>query len=177
MSRLLIGIVAPAGSGKTVVAKHLEDVHGFRRMRFAHQLKAMLKVGLGLTDEQLDGAGKMVPLPEFGGCTPRHIMQTLGTEWGRRMVHSDIWTNAWRRAAAQIPGHAVVDDVRFPNEAAAIRAEGGVLWRIVRPGQPVADHASERMMREIVCDATIVNDVSLQDLVAKADAALSGLRQ
>lgn len=172
MSRLLIGIVAPAGSGKTVVAKHLEELHGFSRMRFAHQLKAMLKAGLGLTDAQLDGEEKMRPLPEFGGCTPRHLMQTLGTDWGRRMVHSDIWTNAWRRTAAQLHGPIVVDDVRFPNEAAAIRAEGGVLWRIVRPGQPVGEHASERMMREIACDETLVNDVNLNDLIQKVETVL-----
>lgn len=176
MTRLLIGIVAPAGSGKTVVARRLEEAHGFTRMRFAHQLKAMLKVGLGLTDEQLDGAQKMTPLSEFGGCTPRHLMQTLGTEWGRRMVHSDVWTSAWRRAAAQVEGPIVVDDVRFPNEAAAVRAEGGILWRIVRPGQGPADHVSERLLHEIDCDRTIVNDVSLQDLIAKADEALSVTR-
>lgn len=172
MSRLLIGIVAPAGSGKTVVAKHLQDRHGFTRMRFAHQLKAMLKVGLGLTDEQLDGADKTVPLPQFGGCTPRHIMQTLGTDWGRRMIHSDIWTNAWRAAARRVEGSIVVDDVRFPNEAAAIRAEGGLLWRVVRPGQHIGDHASERMMKEIVTDETLINDVNLPDLIAKVELAL-----
>ena len=172
MTRLLIGIVAPAGSGKTVVAKHLEEAHGFTRMRFAHNLKAMLKAGLGLTDEQLDGKDKMVALAEFGGCTPRHLMQTLGTEWGRRMVHSDIWTNAWRATARRVEGSIVVDDVRFPNEAAAIRAEGGVLWRIVRQGQPVSDHVSERMMREIVTDVTLNNNVNLPDLIEKAEAAL-----
>lgn len=172
MTRLLIGIVAPAGSGKTVVAKHLQDRHGFTRMRFAHQLKAMLKVGLGLTDEQLDGADKTVPLPQFGGCTPRHIMQTLGTDWGRRMVHSDIWTNAWRAQVRGVAGAVVVDDVRFPNEAAAIRAEGGILWRVVRPGQSVAEHVSERMLREISTDETLVNDVNLPDLIEKVEHTL-----
>lgn len=172
MTRLLIGIVAPAGSGKTVVAKHLEDRYGFTRMRFAHTLKAMLKVGLGLTDEQLDGREKMLPLNHFGGCTPRHIMQTLGTDWGRRMIHSDIWTNAWRQSAAKVVGPIVVDDVRFPNEAAAIRAEGGVLWRINRPGQMIGDHASERVMREINTDETFVNDVNLTDLIVKVEAAI-----
>jgi len=173
MKRIIIGIVAHAGSGKTVAAKHLQDAHGFTRMRFAHNLKAMLKVGLGLTDEQLDGRDKMVPLDQFGGCTPRHIMQTLGTEWGRRMVHSDIWTNAWRRSASMVDGPIVVDDVRFPNEAAAIRAEGGILWRINRPGQPVGDHVSERLLREIQTAQTLTNDVSLADLILKVDAALA----
>lgn len=172
MSRLVVGIVGPAGSGKTVVAKRLES-HGFTRMRFAHQIKAMLKVGLGLTDAQLDGDEKMVPLAEFGGCTPRHIMQTLGTDWGRRMVDGDIWTNAWRRAAAKVEGPLVVDDVRFPNEAVAVRAAGGVLWRVVRPGLAVGEHLSERLLDSIECDRVIVNDVSLTDLIAKADAALA----
>ena len=27
----------------------------------------------------------------WGGKTPRYLMQTLGTEWGRMMVDGDLW--------------------------------------------------------------------------------------
>lgn len=170
MSRRIIGVVGPAGSGKSAVAKHLVSKHEFLRMRFAENLKSMLKVGLGLTDEQIDGDQKMISLHQFGGCTPRHLMQTLGTEWGRRMVHSDIWVNAWRQS---LPAHGLicVDDVRFPNEASAIRAEGGVLWRVTRTNANAVfvDHPSERLQRDIETDLTLENDRSLFDLMIKVD--------
>jgi hypothetical protein len=175
VSRLIIGVVGPAGSGKSAVAKHLVTKYGFFRMRFAENLKAMLKVGLGLSDEQIDGDLKMVPLPEFGGCTPRHIMQTLGTDWGRRLIHSDVWVSAWRK---KLPGTGlvVVDDVRFPNEAAAIKSEGGFLWRIDRPGiEAMAhDHPSERFQAQIATDITLVNETNLFDLMLKVDAKMAG---
>jgi hypothetical protein len=44
-------------------------------------------------------------------------MITLGTEWGRDLVHADIWTRLWAARAECFP-LVVADDVRFPNEVA-----------------------------------------------------------
>ena len=165
----LIGVVGVAGSGKTLVAKYLIEQHGFVRRRFAEPLKNMLRVGLGLTDAQLEGSEKMAQLPAFGGCTPRHIMQTLGTEWGRRMIHSDIWVNAWKRSLIDAGDLIVVDDVRFPNEASVIQAMGGTLWRVYRPGLVTHDHASERHQQSIVEDFLLNNATSIADLMRSVE--------
>jgi hypothetical protein len=46
---------------------------------------------LGLKDEHFfDRQLKETPLPVIGK-SPREIMQTLGTEWGRRLVNPDLW--------------------------------------------------------------------------------------
>lgn len=176
MSRLLVGLIGQAGSGKSALARHLVTRHGFVRMRFAENLKTMLRIGLGLTEEQIDGDAKMVPLADYGGRTPRELMQTLGTEWGRRLVHPDVWVIAWRRSLPAT-GLVCVDDVRFPNEAAAIRAEGGLLWRITRPANPTApqDHPSERLQREILADLEIANTADLAALRAKVDGVVEPL--
>lgn len=166
---IVIGVIGVAGSGKTVVAKHLIERYGFSRKRFAEPLKRMLKLGLGLTDEEIDGAGKQKALEQFGGCTPRHIMQTLGTDWGRRMIHSDIWVNVWKRDAYATGGLVVVDDVRFPNEAAAVRELGGTLWRVYRPGLVTMDHASERSQKSIQEDHLLNNATSIPDLIKSID--------
>ncbi len=170
----IIAVMGVAGSGKTVVARRLEQ-RGFHRTRFAAPIKAMLKVGLGLSDEQLDGNSKASPIADYGGCSPRVLMQTLGTEWGRRMVHTDIWASAWKRHVASIDGPVVVDDLRFPNEAAAVRAVGGVIWRVYRPGLVTMDHASERSQRNIEEDLLLNNATTLADLERSVDLALSTL--
>jgi len=177
MTKRIVGIVGIAGSGKTLVARHMVERHGFVRSRFAAPLKAMLMVGLGLTEAQVDGDQKTAPLAVAGGCTARHLMQMLGTEWGRRMVHSDLWVNRWRELTAlSDAAEMVVDDVRFPNEAAAIRAEGGQIWRIVRPGLATMDHPSERGGRQIEEDVLIANATTIPEMLRSVDSAVARIR-
>lgn len=90
MSQLLIGLTGSARSGKTTAAKHMAIEHGLLHYAFAQPLKAMLAQGMNLTDDHLEGALKEQPLPWLGKA-PRELMQLLGTEWGRGMVHSDLW--------------------------------------------------------------------------------------
>lgn len=166
---MVVGILGVAGSGKTLVAKHLVDRYGFQRTRFAGPLKAMLKVGFGLTDEELDGQDKLQALPQLGGTTPRHMMQTLGHDWGRRMIHADIWANAWKRDVLSRDGLIVADDLRYPNEAQAIRDVGGVIWRVYRPGLQTMDHGSEKAQTRIVEDELINNATSIPDMIKSVD--------
>lgn len=169
---ILIALTGAATSGKGIVSKRLSDYHDFCPTRFADPIKKMLRLGLGLTAEQLDGREKQTPIPEFGGLTARHLMQTLGTEWGRRMVHSDVWVNAWKRDLATYGDRIVVDDLRFPNEAMCIRALGGVIWRVNRPNVPVMDHVSERFIREIAVDREIQNTSTITALAGAVDEAV-----
>lgn len=175
MKPQIIGVLGVAGSGKTLVAKRLVNHYGYTRTRLADPMKRMLKYGLGLSDEELDGDKKMAPMERFGGVTPRHMMQTLGTEWGRYRIYSDIWVDAWRDMVARTEGSVVVDDVRFPNEAKAIKEMGGVLWRVFRPDVGMMLHPSETSSGEIEVDATINNVTTIPalfrsvDLLMKAD--------
>ena len=78
---------------------------------------------------------------------------------------------AWARVVEQSPGaNIVADDVRFENEAVAIRARGGVIVRVVRPGAwpgPSA-HASEK--GGFRADLTLKNDGDVAALAAAVDA-------
>ncbi|RRH82314.1 hypothetical protein EH244_27070 [Variovorax beijingensis] len=68
---------------------------------------------------------------------PRQILQWWGTEY-RRMQHPRYWTRALlsRLVAYQRDGESrfVITDVRFDNEADTVRAAGGTLWQVTRPG-------------------------------------------
>ena len=54
----------------------------------------------------------------------------------------DFWVNLWRADAFR-HSRVVVDDCRFPNEAAAVRKLGGEVWRIEGRGGIAGNHASE----------------------------------
>lgn len=168
----LIALVGLAGSGKSTVAKHLTANHGYRVEKFAAPLKDMLRA-FGLTDAHIEGDLKEVPCDLLGGRTPRYAMQTLGTEWGRDLIHPSLWPNAWMARARS--GLVVTDDCRFENEAEAVRRLGGMIVRVVRPSLGnVADHASESGQSRITADRRIVNGGTPADLFAQVDAVLLG---
>lgn len=170
LPRTVIAFSGLAGSGKSTAANHLVTARGFARVRFAGPLKAMM-AALGLTHAQIDGDKKESPCELLGGKTPRHAMQTLGTEWGRDLIASDLWIRAWQAAVDRLPADqpVVVDDCRFPNEAEAVRAAGGVIVRIIRPGagSAAAGHASEGQALPFA--ATIANDGPVGDLFRAVD--------
>jgi hypothetical protein len=60
----------------------------------------------------------------------------------------------------------IIDDVRYINEAAAIRAVGGIIVRIIRPGLTPMDHSSETEQQHIIADYTVTNDEHLEQELA-----------
>ena len=144
----LICLAGGIGSGKSEVARHLEKKYGFAREPFSKPLKQMLHA-FGLTKEHTDGVLKNKPCDILGGKTPRHAMQTLGTEWGRDQITSNIWVRHWAArvlAHRKSNTHVVEEGTRFINEIKACRALGGALIYICRAnGNKEADaHVSEQ---------------------------------
>ncbi|UJX45767.1 hypothetical protein [Xanthobacter sp. YC-JY1] len=121
--------------------------------------------------EVLTGPAKDDPIPGLG-TTPRRILQTLGTEWGRETVSPTLWVDIARLKAerALLRGEAVVfDDVRFENEFDLIRELGGHVVKIVRPDAPeTEEHASNGRLDSRRFDYTLINDGSLDMLREKA---------
>jgi hypothetical protein len=163
MKSLLIGLVGPKGVGKTTIAKRLVKAHGEYEgtvISFADPMRKMVSVGLGIPVEVLRDEKLKEQVYEPYGVSPRHIMQTLGTEWGRTHISQDLWVRAWRETAMSVDHDGyliVVDDVRFENEAQMIRDLGGTLVRLVRENIQYADnHASEGGYR-IKCDLSFEN--------------------
>ncbi|WP_193395251.1 hypothetical protein [Bradyrhizobium pachyrhizi] len=95
---IVIGTKDYIGSGKTIVARHLIERHGFVRGRFAGALQDMLRACLRyrLCDEatmehMIEGDLKEKPTPWLGGRTPRHAMEGVGGIWGRDQMGSNFW--------------------------------------------------------------------------------------
>ncbi len=162
----LIGLYSHApGSGKSTVAKMLAGV----TFSFADPLRNF--VARTLTSLGHDGFGLVRNNKEQKiagiGVTPRQMMQTLGTEWGRSCVHPEIWVmiaeseaKNWLRSV-----DVTFDDVRFPNEVEMIRRLGGDVWLVDRPGVVYeGSHASEGALFDVLPDAVINNNGDLEQL-------------
>lgn len=97
----------------------------------------------------LEGYPKNVEGAELVKTTPRLLMQQLGTEAGREIMHPDIWVNSLmsiyppdeviNQLNSTTDGsygvkqpNWIITDMRFPNEAKAIKDKGGVNIRINR---------------------------------------------
>lgn len=166
---MIIGIAGPKRSGKDTLAAALADATGLPRDSFAAPIREFVARSLGMTLAELEER-KEQPIDWLDGVTPRHMMQTVGTEWGRRTVHPDIWL---RSLFARLGGRGIVSDVRFPNEAEAILAHGGVVLRLSRPGTGEGDgHASEVPLHPMLVTHEICNDGTQQDLVQRALACI-----
>jgi hypothetical protein len=167
MQKVLIGIAGKAGSGKDTAANYLKECYNFRSVAFADPIRAGMKAIIGLDDYHFAHPTKEVVLPEFGK-SPRQMMQTLGTEWGRQLVNQDLWLilAGIRKAEWNGIGYdVVITDVRFENEAAWIREQGGVVWHILRGESCAAAHASEAGVKfHPYDDELIENNGTLQSL-------------
>jgi hypothetical protein len=178
----IVGIAGPARSGKDTLATMLileagEGAH----MSFASPIREFIANLLNVPLEALqDGPYKEEPLPELGGKSPRQLMQTLGTEWGREMVDPDLWIKVaeWKLKALQEsmfpPKVVVFSDVRFENEAEMIRRLGGVIVHIRRPGvRTVAAHVSEKGVSNWATDWNVSNHAGLDELRQAAQMVLA----
>lgn len=92
--------------------------------------------------------------PELIKITPRLLLQILGTQAGRDLIHPNIWVNSLMSEYKPLSvlrdsdGNKIYDekgnhqfnypswiitDTRFPNELEAIKSRGGITIRVNRP--------------------------------------------
>lgn len=81
-----------------------------------------------------------------GMMTARQVLQEVGTGIFRQM-YANVWNEACLRAIREdAPDVALIDDVRFPDEADAVKGAGGVVIRLTRAPFKGDEHASETAM-------------------------------
>ena len=158
----IIGIAGKARSGKDTVANFIQlALGGIERYSFATPLKEMLWAGLKLADKD--------PATEaLYGVTYRHLAQTLGTEWGRKLVGEDLWIQIAKKRV--LGKEVVITDIRMDNEADFVRKYGFII-NITRPDEDrevpvdVAGHSTERgIITDDDLDFFINNDSTIENL-------------
>lgn len=181
MNARLIGLCGPAGAGKNTVAELLADAErcSFHQLAFADPIYECISVVTGIPVAGLQRRDVKEAIIPWLGQSPRQMLQTLGTEWGRDTVHQEIWV---RKAIQQAIPHlavgrsVVITDVRFDNEAKAVIDAGGEVWKVTRPGWQCLDdgtatHQSEAGISDHLIARTIDNSGSLDDLRRQLSAA------
>lgn len=174
---MLIGITGQKFSGKSTVASMLSELLGYPVVSFADKLKDVCCVLSGCTREQLEDFDfkekELVPdyLAPYCGNVPianyRAFLQYFGSEV-MRGVNDNIWIDSTLSKCGE---NAIISDCRFPNEAKAIKARGGIVIRVERNGLSSEDgHCSETSMREIVPDIIIDNNGGLKELKGNVSA-------
>lgn len=136
-----IGITGLAGAGKTYAATWFKLRTGGEIWSFAAEIKRIAKT-MGWNGEK-DARGRKL-LQDLG---------SIGREYDRQCWISRMPTDR----------PVIIDDVRFVNEAAAIRSVGGIIIRIERPGLTPMDHLSETEQAHITPDYTVTNNRSLEE--------------
>ena len=170
---MIIGLAGQARAGKDTVADMLVR-RGFTKMAPADPIYDAMLTMFGMTREFIE-AHKEEPVGP-GGKSPRFLLQTLGTEWGRDTVSKTLWLDILMGRAMACGGDVVVPAVRFENEAAAIREMGGHVVRVVRPDAPaVRQHASETGVPDELVSWELHNDSTIESLERRVDVWLTAL--
>lgn len=162
---MIVGILGKKGHGKDTVGGFLK-AYGFETVSFAQPLKRAAKIIFGLTESQVNGSiEEKEAVDPAWGKSPRELLQLLGTEVGRS-IDSEVWIKSCFNKLDPNKRWAITD-VRFPNEAAAIKERGGIIIKVVRDGFDSGsrnEHASESQIDQIPCDYLLTNYGSLDDL-------------
>ncbi|VVP32792.1 deoxynucleotide monophosphate kinase [Pseudomonas fluorescens] len=181
MKQLLIGLSGRARTGKTTAANHLANIHGLQAYAFADPLRDGLMHIFNLSPCDFTDGRKEQTL-HWLGRSPRELMQSLGTEWGRNMVHPELWLllaeqnlEFLAHAYDTSPGF-VISDLRFENEADFVRNRGGSVLHILRAdAAEVNPHVSESGIGIQDNDLVLHNNGSLDDLFGQLDEYFTAL--
>ncbi|UDL14631.1 deoxynucleoside monophosphate kinase [Arthrobacter phage KeAlii] len=179
----LVGLIGKKRTGKDTFAAVLVEHHGYERVALADPLReAALALDpiMGTFPLNSEGIVRVREwrlsdvIAELGwekakDYVPevRRTLQRLGTE-SIRSLDDRFWIrtaferiNALREAGVPV----VVTDVRYPNEADAIRDAGGYLTRITRDLPSDGDsHASENALDDYRENLRVPNNGSKADL-------------
>lgn len=190
----LIGINGYSNSGKDELARSIQKIDpSYENKKFAGKLKQVASILLGEPVESFEDRWFKESVLDYSwwkvnkdGESPmyvREFLQILGTEGLRNNLHQNVWVNAlfadYRPAklSEYNPSNWVISDVRFINEAQAIKDRGGYVIRIDRPGvKPVNNHSSETGLDNWDFDFKVANVSDLVSLGYSADFILKQIQ-
>jgi dephospho-CoA kinase len=185
---MLIGIKGKMGAGKTTSSSILKKNYQCIEYAMAQPIKEIAKI-LGFTETELYGTQCQKLKPNaYWGVSAREFLQKFGTDICRDYLPTKIpqMNNPWIRCfeifcKQNHSENIIVSDIRFLDEANAIKKCGGIIIEIYKTPkgknacENVSDfetgefhdpefHASETEMDQIKVDYIIKNDQSLEFL-------------
>lgn len=122
---MILGFTGLKRCGKDTAADYILKNYRAERIMLADPIKRGLMEMFGFSWEQVNGENgydREQIIPEYG-VSIRHMLQTLGTEWGRHYINPDVWV-LLQAARLEEDKLYVMSDVRFENEAELCRQNG-----------------------------------------------------
>lgn len=160
-----------------------EEPPRFQIKKYSAKLKKMAGEFLGVDPERFEDQDfKESKLgKEWDYMTVRQFLQKFGTDAIRNGLHPDAWINALMSDYKDSSDWVIVD-VRFPNEAKAIKERDGIIIRLNRypPGCSPAFmdlHESEIALDEWQFDEKIWNLGTIDDLRSQIREILKKLEK
>ena len=168
----LIGVAGKARAGKDTFVLGLIEA-GYIRAAFADALKQVTAMTAGEPVQNFTNETLKEEFSESLQMTRRRALQNVGNMM-RSAIHDGIWLQRVVRdweASGRAP--TAIADCRYPNEAEAVRAAGGIVVRINRPTLQgltgdAATHSSEIPLPDELVDIEITNDGTVEQLYQNA---------
>lgn len=166
-------------SGKSETAKYLVSKYDYGMLTFAQPMKDMISILLrnlrydeNTIRRMLYGDLKEEAIPELSTetkkITPRILLVSLGSEWGRAMINDDMWVTIASNSLSPNLKY-VCEDVRLFNEAEQLRRKDFKIIRVVNSRVPKVESISEGKLDGYSFDHIINNEGTIQDLHKEID--------
>lgn len=173
---MIIGFTGPAGSGKSTAAQILQE-SGWWRLSFADPLRRLARrIHPEWCNDIFEHHNKDRVLPATG-YSPRELLRTLGDEINGLCPGAFVRAMALALDRLTLPQQAtsvVIDDVRYPAEAALLRERGGVIVHVQREGLRYRrDHSSEQPLSFVQGDLAIHNYGDITALAQELSALVT----
>lgn len=161
---LLIGHI---NSGKTTIAKYLEEHYGYKKFSLGDGVKKFV-VHLYEILNELEGIEKINLNDLYDREKKEHYrkhLQLLSTELMRKEFGKNIWIDYLKN---NISSPYVIDDIRFKEEYETFK-ENSIVIKVERDLEIKSDHISEHDLDDLKPDYVIYNNYDLGILYKAID--------
>ena len=176
---LIVGFTGKPRAGKDTAASRLVEYHGFKTIAFADPIRAAV---LRL-DPYVQGCTRLSYVIDRYGWDyakdhwpeVRRLLQIFGTEIGRDLFGQNFWIERLMESIDSTPSsnRIAITDVRFEDEAKALRKRGAFIVRINRTSacsnDVVLSHRSETESAGISPNYVVPNHKSIEELYFRLD--------
>lgn len=196
----LIGIGGCMQSGKDTIAKIIMELRKdkpWKILRFADAVKDIVCILLNCTRNDLEDInfknkelGKewdnnIIKNNSYTASikmTPRKLLQLIGTECGRNIIHPDIWVNCLKKKYYQFRNqyNIIIPDLRFDNEANFVKENNGKIIIVERENiinsESIKSHSSENSLTIDQNYSIIKNNGTISDLTIQIEKILTSYK-
>lgn len=143
----LIGIAGQKGMGKDTVADLIcERCPHFRKTSFAAGLKELVSSHFGVSAVEIEAWKNLSTPPPQLRMSIRCVLQQVGQLF--RDIDPEVWV---KRTMVRLEPHAIISDLRYDNEFAALRHRNAAIVLVGRSSCLTRDpHPSEASVYKLV---------------------------